>query len=91
MVIYYDTNAEGFAVMADDCGICGEALYDTGCDAPGCQGRCCMECGTGCDIEFAPEDGQCATTLAAEDDDAYAARVNAERAAFGLSPIQGGA
>jgi hypothetical protein len=91
MAVYYDADAEGFAVMADDCERCGESLYDTGCDAPGCQGRCCMECGTGCDLEFAPEDGRCATVLVGEDDDAYAARVNAERVAFGLSPIQGGA
>jgi hypothetical protein len=87
MAVYYDTDAEEFAISPDDCEDCGEPLYDTGCDAPGCQGRCCMDCATGCDIEIIGEGGRCATALAGESDEDYDARVNAERAAFGLSPV----
>jgi len=91
MPVWYDSTSEQFAVSPDTCEDCGAPLYDTGCDAAGCPAWCCMECGTGCDIELMPEDGRCATALAGEDDDAYTARINAERAAFGLSPLQGGA
>ena len=63
------------------------ALYDTGCDAPGCRGYVCYGCGTGCDIEADPEHGQCATALAAESDEDYDARIDAERAAFGLPAL----
>ena len=87
MAVYYDTDAEEFAIASDECPDCDSPLYDTGCDAPGCLARCCMQCGTGCDIEFAPEDGRCATALAEEDDDDRAERINRERAAFGLSPL----
>jgi anaerobic selenocysteine-containing dehydrogenase len=89
MAVYYDAEAEGFAIAPDDCEGCGEPLYDTGCDAPGCLGRCCMQCGTGCDIEFVPEDGRCATALDDEGDEEYADRINAERAAFGLPALRG--
>lgn len=87
MAVYYDTEAEGFAVSPDYCGECESPLYDTGCDAPGCLGRSCPECGTGCDIEVAPLTGTCATAIAEEDDDAYLARVDAERSASGLPPL----
>jgi hypothetical protein len=86
MPVRYDTD-DGFTIDSETCEDCGSPLYDTGCDARGCNGFCCMECGTGCDIEFAPEDGRCATALAEESDEDYDARVNAERAAFGLSPV----
>jgi hypothetical protein len=87
MPVIYDEENGGLAIGSENCGDCEEPLYDTGCDAPGCCGYCCMDCGTGCDIEFSPEDGRCAAALAEESDEDYAGRVNAERAAFGLSPL----
>jgi len=91
MPITYDEESGGLAVASDHCGDCGQPLYDTGCDAPtSCRGYCCLNCGTGCDIETDPEHGRCATALAEESDEDYTERVNAERAAFGLSPLAAG-
>ena len=87
MPVYYDTQGGSFAVASEHCSECEEPLYDTGCDAPGCLGYRCGNCGTGCDIDIAPEDGTCARALAEEGDEDYTARVNAERVAFGLSPV----
>ena len=86
MPVRYDYD-DGFTIVSETCEDCGQPLYDTGCDAPRCNGFCCMDCGTGCDIEFDRENGRCATALAGESDEDYTVRVNAERAAFGLSPI----
>lgn len=88
MPVYYDEESGSIAIGSEYCE-CGEPLYDTGCDAPGCRGYCCMDCGTGCDLEFDPEDGRCARASAAESDEDYDARVDAERAAFGLRPLAG--
>jgi hypothetical protein len=90
MPVYYDTQGGSFAVASEFCGECEEPLYDTGCDAPGCLGYRCVNCGTGCDIDIAPEDGTCAGRVASESDEEYTERVNAERAAFGLSPLAAG-
>jgi hypothetical protein len=87
MPVYYDTEAEEFMIGPDTCPDCGEPLYDTGCDAPGCTARCCMNCGTGCDAETDPE-GRCAAALAEEDEEERCARFDAERAAFGLPPLR---
>lgn len=87
MPVYYDTDAESFAIAPENCSDCGAPLYDTGCDAPGCLGFRCNECGTGCDVDIEPQDGTCARALADETDEDYTARINAERAAFGLSPL----
>ena len=91
MVVYYDGIIDAFVIESDDCGDCHQPLYDTGCDAPSCNGRCCMDCGTGCDIEFvtAEQGGRCASALAEESDEEFGARINRERAAFGLSPAGG--
>ena len=86
MPIIYDEESGGLALQSEFCEDCTRPLYDTGCDAPGCHGLCCMECGTGCDIDL-DDTGRCATALAGESDEDYDARVNAERAAFGLSPL----
>ena len=85
MPIIYDEESDSLAVASETCE-CGKPYYDTGCDAPGCRGFCCLDCGTGCDIDF-DDTGRCATALAGESDEDYDARVNAERAAFGLSPV----
>lgn len=87
MPVYYDGTVSVLAVSPDECGDCGEPLYDTGCDAPGCSARCCLSCGTGCDIELHPEVGLCASALADESDAEYDTRVDRERAAFGLRPL----
>jgi hypothetical protein len=87
MAVYYDTEAEEFAIGPDNCPECEEPLYDTGCDAPGCSSRCCMDCGTGCDIEVNPDGGRCAAALAEESEEDRDARFDAERAAFGLPPL----
>jgi hypothetical protein len=87
MPIIYDEESGGLALQSEFCEDCTSPLYDTGCDAPGCRGYRCGNCGTGCDAEFDNESGRCATALAAEGDEDRDARVNAERAAFGLSPV----
>lgn len=79
---------DGFTIAPDHCEDCGEPLHDTGCDAPGCHGFSCPDCGTGCDRDIDP-DGQCASALGDESDEEYTARINAERAAFGLRPLSG--
>jgi len=80
-----------FVIIPDECPDCDADLYDSGCDAPSCPGRGCQECGWGCDLDFAGGDGRCAQALADEDDGDRAARIDAERAAFGLSPLHGDA
>jgi len=91
MPIIYDEESGGFALQSEFCEDCTQPLYDTGCDAPSsCGGYCCLNCGTGCDIEFDREHGRCATALAGESDEDYTERVNAGRAEFGLSPLAAG-
>jgi hypothetical protein len=53
------------------CPDCWDAAYFSGCDAPGCNGWGCMNCGTGCDLDFADADegGRCASVLADAEDD----------------------
>ena len=87
MPIYYDDDAGVLAIGSEYCGDCGAALYDTGCAAPACRGYVCYGCGTGCDIEADPEHGRCATALAAESAEDHDARIDAERAAFGLPAL----
>jgi hypothetical protein len=84
MPVYYDENLGELAIGSETCE-CGEPLCDTGCDAPCCAGYRCIDCGTGCDLDL-DDTGRCATALAEESDEDHDARVNAERAAFGLSP-----
>ena len=89
MPIYYDDEAGTLAVGSDECRSCGSPdYYDTGCAAPGCTGRYCTECYAGCDIEFSSLGrSRCAEAAAAESDEEAGARINRERAAFGLPPI----
>lgn len=44
------------------CPDCGEPAYDSGCEADGCNGWGCQDCGTGCDLDFLDADngGRCA-------------------------------
>lgn len=86
MPVTYDQET-GFSIVPEHCPDCGKPRYDTGCAAPGCDGYRCDACGAGCDAEDGQ--GRCATALAAESDEDYTARVNAERAAFGLRPLTG--
>jgi hypothetical protein len=83
--VMWDDDA-GFVVFDATC--CDLRMNDTGCDAPGCRGFCCDDCGSGCDIESGPG-SRCARSLAAESDEDRAARVDRERAAFGLAPMSG--
>jgi hypothetical protein len=70
-----------FTVDPDYCADCDEPLHDTGCGAPGCNGCCCLRCGTGCDREFFdPDESVCAQTDAADD---HAERIYRDRAAYG--------
>lgn len=90
MPVRYDDETSGFVIESDHCQDCNQPLYDSGCDAPGCNGYACPDCGTGCDLDFAPEgEGRCAAASEDESDEEYDARVKRERAAFGLSPIGG--
>lgn len=83
MAVAFDPT-QGFVVVPDDCRDCGTPLYDTGCSVPGCDGRYCLKCGTGCDREIEPQDGLCAQAAANESPEDALARINEERAAFGL-------
>jgi hypothetical protein len=85
--VMWDDQDAALVIVSEDCPDCGEGLYDTGCDAPGCAGFCCMDCGTGCDMEFNPENGACVRALDDESEDERAERIDRERAAFGLSPV----
>jgi hypothetical protein len=85
MAVYYDDEAETFAVSPDECPDCGEPRYDTGCAAPGCNGVAFPCCGTGCDIE--QEESRCQVALDNEDEDETEDRINRERAAFGLGEV----
>ncbi len=89
MPIIFNTATGTLGVVSEFCTDCGEPLYDTGCGADGCLGYRCDNCGTGCDVDL-DDSGRCATALAEESDEDYDARVNAERAAFGLSPRTAG-
>ena len=91
MPVYFDTDANAFAIVSDDCPNCGEPWYMSGCTAPGCNGLACQDCGTGCDYDFvdAEDGGRCASALEDEDEEDYEERINAERAAFGLPPTGG--
>lgn len=53
------------------CHSCGQPAYDSGCEAPGCNGYGCPDCGTGCDIDFLDADeSRCAQAIAeAEEED----------------------
>lgn len=85
MGVYFDTDTDTFVIASETCP-CGADLYQSGCDAPGCNGLGCQDCGAGCDRDFV-EDGNCATAAAEESDEEHEERINQERAAFGLPPI----
>lgn len=52
------------------CPYCGEPAYDSGCEAPGCNGWGCPDCGAGCDLDFvsAEDGGQCSAYRDQEDE-----------------------
>lgn len=85
MPVQYDASRGKFVVV--DPIHCEQPMYDTGCDAPGCTGFWCQECGAGCDMEFDDVDGFCAQALADESEEERDLRYNRERAAFGLPPM----
>lgn len=92
MAIYYDDEAETFAVSPDHCPNCDDGeqdLYtarnDTGCDAPGCSAARYDCCGTGCDSGL--PGSRCDAAADAESDEEREARIDRERAAFGLSKV----
>lgn len=90
MPVYFDTTTRGFAVFDENrCPDCGaqESLDDTGCDAPGCRGYACPDCGWGCDLPVNGDQGACGAALAAETPEARQARSDTERAGWGLPPL----
>jgi hypothetical protein len=46
------------------CMSCDSAMEWTACHAPFCRGYRCLNCGAGCDLNEAPDDGACVTALA---------------------------
>ena len=86
-LIRWDDSNSTLEIFSAEC--CEQAMDDTGCDAPGCTGFACPECGGGCDREAAGDHGRCAQALAAEPEDERNARFDRERAAFGLPPVGG--
>ncbi|GAA1431675.1 hypothetical protein GCM10009601_51150 [Streptomyces thermospinosisporus] len=52
------------------CPDCEQPAYFSGCDAPGCNGWGCQNCGSGCDLDFCDEDeSRCAQAIAERDED----------------------
>ncbi|WP_369274470.1 hypothetical protein AB5J55_35125 [Streptomyces sp. R11] len=51
------------------CPYCEDDAYFSGCDAPGCNGWGCPNCGTGCDLDFLDDDESRCAQAAAEDDE----------------------
>lgn len=88
MPVRYDVDHSEFVIDPGVCP-CGDDLVVTQCDAPDCNAQACETCGTGCDFDaLSVEDGgRCAAASAAMTEEERAARINAERAAFGLTPI----
>ena len=60
--VYLDPHRPHVVPDERGCPECDEPAYDSGCDANGCNGYGCPDCGTGCDIDFASADdgGRCA-------------------------------
>jgi hypothetical protein len=89
--IYFDSGSSEYGLMPDRCPDCGPDggddawRYDTACDAPDCLGARFDCCGSGCDAGF--PGSRCDAAIAAETDEDRAARHDAERAAFGLPPL----
>lgn len=55
------------------CPDCEGDSYFSGCEADGCNGYGCPDCGTGCDLDFvdAEDGGRCASSLDEEDDEPW--------------------
>jgi len=87
--IGFDNETGGIAFISDECPDCGNTMYSTGCDWYGCDSMYCPDCSYGCDLDALGEEGECYAAMAEEDPEDRSERVNAERAAFGLSPIEG--
>lgn len=53
------------------CPHCEDDAYFSGCDAGGCNGWGCPDCGSGCDLDFVDAEGggRCAGALEEQDDD----------------------
>ncbi|KPC92211.1 hypothetical protein ADL27_26245 [Streptomyces sp. NRRL F-6602] len=51
------------------CPDCEQDAYFSGCDAPGCNGWGCPDCGAGCDLDFVDADGGGRCAAYAKDDD----------------------
>lgn len=50
------------------CPDCEQDAYFSGCDAPGCNGWGCPDCGSGCDLDFLDDDESRCAQAAAERD-----------------------
>ena len=52
------------------CPGCEQDAYFSGCEAPGCNGYGCPDCGTGCDLDFLDDDeSSCAQAIADAEDE----------------------
>lgn len=52
------------------CPDCEQDAYFSGCDAPGCNGWGCPDCGSGCDLDFLDDDeSRCAQAATEADQD----------------------
>jgi len=52
------------------CHSCEGDAYFSGCEAPGCNGYGCPDCGTGCDLDFLDDDeSRCAQAIAEDEDE----------------------
>lgn len=52
------------------CPDCEQDAYFSGCEAPGCNGYGCPDCGTGCDLDFLDDDeSTCAQAIADDDEE----------------------
>lgn len=61
-IVFLDPNRPHTAPDERGCPDCDQPAYDSGCEADGCNGWGCPDCGTGCDLDFvsAEDGGRCA-------------------------------
>jgi hypothetical protein len=66
-IVFLDPTRPHTTVDDRGCPHCGGDYYDSGCEAPGCTGYACPDCGAGCDLDFLDAaESKCAQATAEE-------------------------
>jgi hypothetical protein len=71
-VVYLDPDRPHKEPDERGCPDCDQPAYFSGCDADGCNGYGCQDCGAGCDLDFVDAEGggRCASALEDDEDGA---------------------